>query len=120
MKMFLAILVSVFCLQAHAGARLSLQANQFDGKDGVYPIIGLSLDQRLIDRLFVTSWVGMGSRPVQDGESKDWGSGKLGLEYRFSFLHFGAGAFGNTGGGGEFEDLGLESGIYAKVSMRLW
>lgn len=121
MKYVLVILSALFCLQANAGARLSVQANQYDGKDGVYPIVGLSVDQVLIHKLFVTGWTGYGQRPVLSGDTKEWASGKLGLEYRFPLFYFGAGAFANTASSEiDVEDMGLESGIYAKVSMRLW
>lgn len=109
---------------ANASGRLSLQVNDYSGKRVSYPMIGLSIDERIIENLYVNGWVGAGQRPTAD-ESKTWQSGKLGLEMRFDKVNVGAGVFANTGGGSITEAAAsaedyLESGAYVKASMKLW
>lgn len=121
MRTIIVLALTLVSLNANAGARLSLQASQFDGKDGVHPMVGLSVDQKLVKMLFVNGWVGAGSRPVHD-DTKRWGSGKVGIDMRFPLVSFGIGAFANTGASEmeELGDQGIETGGYVKVSLKLW
>lgn len=122
MKFFIALLLCVITVPAFASGRLSFQLSEFSGKAGVYPLIGFSLDEKVFGPLFVTSWMGYGQRPVDGGDTKEWASGKFGVEARFKLINLGAGAFANSGSSldGMAEDGAIENGAYAKVSLKLW
>jgi hypothetical protein len=125
MKNLLLIVTAFLSTQAFAGGRLSLQMNQYNQKLDVFPVVGLSIDQNLLQNVYLTGWAGVGSRPVLT-ETKRWAGGKLGAEFRFADFNLGAGIFANSAGAAPADALAfadgdaLESGAYIKASLKLW
>jgi hypothetical protein len=114
-------LIALTSTLAHAGANLTLQGNQYAGRRGTYPMVGLSLNEKIVKGLRWNAWLGHGERPVEGGAVKDWTTGKLGLEYYLGNFMLGVGGFYNMGHV-EADQFGQgdEFGGYAKVSYKLW
>lgn len=89
------------------------------------PMVGVSIDQHIADKLFATGWVGIGSRPDQDA-TKNWSSMKVGADYRLERISFGGGMLVNAVSDDwerfypQIADAEKEYAAYLKMSVKLW
>jgi hypothetical protein len=125
MKVLSFLLVSLFTSISLAGANLGVTTQVYEGSAKVNPMIGLSIDQKLIGKFFLTSFAGFGSRPVESNEIKHWGSARVGLDYRVNRLSFGAGyGVNNTADDlsvmGKLFEHNSEQMAYMKIGLKLW
>lgn len=121
MRIIVLLVTLMTAATVNASGKLSLQLNHWDSVQGHKPLMGLSVDEKLIGKLYVNSWTGFGSRPDftdSDPGDKKWISGKIGLEYRFPGFSVGAGVFGNSAWR-QIKDS-TETGYFIKTSMKLW
>jgi len=128
MRFVLAFILCLFVMpEANAGAQFTIQNIIF--KDLVpRAMIGLSIDQKIEDKLFISGWAGLGSRPdrLEEDESKQWASAKVGLDYRFERVSFGGGVQMNASSDNwetfypQIADAEKEYAGYLKMSLKLW
>ena len=124
MKVLSVLLVTFLGSISMAGGRFTVGTQVFEGQAAVHPILGVSVDQHLLGKLFVQSYAGIGSRP-DEGVTKHWASGKLGLDYRMNGISVGAGYGLNS----QPDDLSSiaqvanadqEQSVYMKIGIQLW
>ncbi len=124
------ILAFVFCLFAYipaqAGGQFTIQNMVYD--DFVpRPMLGLSIDQKVVEQIYFSGWAGLGSRP--DKEQKDvkhWSTIKAGVDYRIPRVSFGAGVQMNASSEDwtqfypQIQDADKEFAVYLKMAIKLW
>lgn len=126
LKVLLTVLFVTMGFQtAYAGANFTTSLHSFEGENNVYPIVGLAVDQHLFGKFYLSSWAGIGTRPVLN-DTKHWGSMKLGLDYRMKSFQFGAGVGANVTSEDwehlfpQITDSSKEMSAYVKASYKLW
>ena len=121
------LMLLCFTQESKAGAQFTIQNMVYED---LVPrtMVGLSIDQKIEDKLFISGWAGLGSRPdkVEKDESKHWSSMKLGLDYRFERISFGGGVQMNAVSEDwetfypQIADADKEYAGYLKMSIKLW
>ncbi len=125
-KMFLSVLFLMCAYsQAQAGANFTTSFHTFEGERSVYPMVGLAIDQKIAGKFYLSSWAGLGSRPVMD-DTKSWGSMKIGVDYRMRSFNVGMGVAANVTSDDwehlfpQLNDADKEKSAYVKVTYKLW
>jgi len=125
MRFLVALFLSIFSVSAFAGGSIAGSMIAYDGSGSLYPLIGMSVDERLAGKIFVNSWAGFGSRPDLE-ESKHWGALKLALEYRAKPVTVGLGTSMNISADSLNELFPQVTGgpkektAFVKVAYKLW
>lgn len=128
MKYLLIVFSFLFLsLDANAGAQLTIQNMLY--KDLVpRPMIGIAIDQKIVDKTYFSGWAGVGSRPdfEKNEITKHWSTVKAGLDYRLSRVSFGGGLQMNASSDNwehfypQIKDAEKEYVGYLKVAFKLW
>lgn len=127
MKFVLAFVLCLFAyIPAQAGGQFTIQNMVYE--DFVpRPMLGLSVDQKVSDKLFFSGWAGLGSRPDNETkETKHWSTIKAGVDYRFSRVSFGGGLQMNASSEDwthfypQIQDAEKEYAAYFKMAIKLW
>ena len=117
MKIIALALICITSSLAHAGGKLSFQPTYFFSTQKLAPVAGFSVYEKLVGKLYLNSYTGIGEAPIYDKADVTWVTSKNDLDLYLT------GGFMVSGGyqwSHSFPANESNNNVHMKFTVKLW